>query len=211
MDDERLELVRVDATGTAHPVGKTASQRLRARQGAFRLMPAPAHLIVMRHVGEDGRRDDADGPIFRLSGEITVPGALCDIVALVGHAGWKGELVVFDGNTARSIFFEQGHVIGAQSSASGERIGEVLYRYGALTEADVETVSKAVTPEMRFGEAAVKLGLLSREKLFTLMGKQTEEIVYAVLLVGDGMFYFLETFDENRLAKRVNLSVNGLL
>src|SRR5215475_9155161 len=75
MDDERLELVRVDATGTAHPVGKRASQRLRARQGAFRLMPAPAHLIVMRYVGEDGRRDDADGPVFRLSGEITAPGA----------------------------------------------------------------------------------------------------------------------------------------
>jgi len=31
MDDERLELVKVDATGTAHPVGKKASQRMRAR------------------------------------------------------------------------------------------------------------------------------------------------------------------------------------
>ncbi|HVY45258.1 MAG TPA: DUF4388 domain-containing protein [Minicystis sp.] len=211
MDDERLELVRVDATGAAHPVGKTASQRLRARQGAFRLMPAPSHLIVMRYVGEDGKRDDEDGPVFRLAGEITAPGALCDIVALVGHAGWKGELVVFDGATARSIFFDHGNVIGAQSSVEGERLGEVLYRYGALTQEQVATASKAVTPEVRFGEATVKLGFLSREKLFQLMSRQTEEIVYAVLLVGDGMFYFLETFDEKRLAARQNLSVNGLL
>lgn len=211
MDDERLELVRVDATGTAHPVGKTASQRLRARQGAFRLMPAPRHLIVMRYVGEDGRRDDEDGPIFRLAGEITSAGAVCDIVALIGQAGWKGELVVLDGAASRSIFFERSHVVGGTSNVEGERLGEVLYRYGALTEQQIETTAKAVTPEMRFGEAAVKLGYIAREKLFHLMGKQTEEIVYAVLLVGDGMFYFLDSYDEARLTTRQNLSVNGLL
>src|SRR5689334_15037149 len=92
--DERLELVRIDATGTAHPVGKTASQRMRARQGAFRLMPAPSHLVVMRYVDEHGKRDEIDGPVFRLAGEITKAGALCDIVSLIGQAGWKGELVV---------------------------------------------------------------------------------------------------------------------
>src|SRR5262249_26906659 len=156
MDDERHELVRVDATGTAHAVGRTASQRLRARQGAFRLMPSPPHLIVMRLVGEDGRRDDVDGPIFRLAGEITAAGALCDVVALVGQAGWRGELVVLEGETTRSLFFEQGTVVGSHSNGDGERLGEVLYRYGALTHDQVETTAQAVTAEIRFGEAAVK-------------------------------------------------------
>ncbi|MFS8069521.1 MAG: hypothetical protein ACMG6S_24415, partial [Byssovorax sp.] len=91
MDDERLELVRIDSTGTAHPVGKTASRRMRARQGAFRLMPAPAHLVVMRFVGEDGKRDADDGRVFRLAGEITAAGAICDVFSLIGPADWKGE------------------------------------------------------------------------------------------------------------------------
>jgi hypothetical protein len=211
MDDERLELVRVDATGTAHPVGKTASQRMRARQGAFRLMPAPPHLIVMRYVGEDGRRDPEDGPVFRLAGEITTPGAICDIVALIGQAGWKGELVVQDGAASRSIFFERSHVVAASSTVEAERMGEVLYRYGALTKEQIAATAAAVGPEVRFGEAAVKLGFITRERLFQLMGKQTEEIVYAVLLVGDGMFYFLDQYDESRLTTRQNLAVNGLL
>src|SRR5262249_5126789 len=116
MDDERLELVRVDATGTAHPVGKTASQRMRARQGASALSPAPPHLIVMRYVGEDGRRDPEDGPVFRLAGEITTPGAICDVFALIGQAGWKGELVILDGNQSRSIFFDQSAVVAATST-----------------------------------------------------------------------------------------------
>jgi hypothetical protein len=211
MEDERLELVRIDATGTAHPVGKTASQRMRARQGAFRLMPAPQHLVVMRYVGEDGKRDAEDGPVFRLAGEITTAGAICDVVALVGQAGWKGELVVLSEGTSRSIFFERSNVIAAQSTVEGERLGEVLYRYGALTEEQLEASSRAVSSDLRFGEAAVKLGFISRERLFQLMGKQTEEIVYAVLRVDDAMFYFLDSFDEARLNARQNLSVTALL
>ena len=211
MDDERLELVRIDSTGTAHPVGKTASRRMRARQGAFRLMPAPAHLVVMRFVGEDGKRDADDGPVFRLAGEITAAGAICDVFSLIGQAGWKGELCVLSGESSRSLFFERSHVISAQSTAAGERLGEVLYRYGALTEAQIATAAKAVSSETRFGEAAVKLGFITRERLFQLMARQVEEIVFAVLLVGDGMFYFLDTYDEARLTARQNLQVNALL
>lgn len=211
MNEELSELVRIDGTGTAHAVGKTASQRMRARQGSFRLMPSPAHLIVMRYVGEDGRRDPEDGPIFRLAGEITAAGALCDVFGLIGQAGWPGELVVLDGQTSRSIFFDRSHVIGASSTVDGERLGEVLYRYGALTEEQVQETAKHMTAEVRFGEAAVRLGFITRERLFQLMTKQTEEIVYAMLLVGDGMFYFLDTFDESRITARQSLSVNGLL
>jgi len=211
MSDERQDLVRVDATGTAHPVGKTASRGLRARQGAFRLMPAPGHLIVMRYVGEDGQRDDEDGPVFRLAGEIVTPGALCDVVSLVGHASWNGELVVLDGATSRSLFFEHGAVIGARSSLENDRIGEVLYRYGALTREQIAATLVAAKPDERFGEVAVKLGFVSRERLYQLLAKQAEEIAYGVLLVGDGMFYFLERFDEEQVASRQNLPVSPLL
>ncbi len=211
MDEERQELVRIDATGTAHPLGKIASQQMRARQGAFRLMPTPAHLVVMRYVGEDGRRDDLDGPVFRLAGEVTTPGALCDIVGLVGQAAWSGELLVLDGEVTRSIFFERGFVIGAQSSSDSERIGEVLYRYGALSRDQVHETARAVTNDLRFGETAVKLGFIARERLFQLIAKQTEEIVFAVLLVADGMFFFLDSFDAARVAARQHFQVSALL
>ena len=73
MADEHQDLVRVDGTGTAHPVGRLASQYMRGRQGTFRVMPGPPHLVFMRHVGEDGVRDERDGAICRLAGEITAP------------------------------------------------------------------------------------------------------------------------------------------
>ena len=53
----REELVRIDDTGVIHPVGKVASQRMRARKGAFRLIPSPTHVIFQKYVDEDGERD----------------------------------------------------------------------------------------------------------------------------------------------------------
>lgn len=211
MTEERKDLVRVDSTGTAHPLGKVASRRLRARQGSFQLLPAPEHLVVMQYVGEDGELEALIGPAFRLAGQIAGPGALYEIVSLIGHAGWHGELVVLDGATSRSLFFERGHVVGARSSVEADRIGEVLYRYGALSREHITATLAAASPDVRFGEVAVKLGFLTRERLFQLLGTQAEEIVYRVLLVGSGMFYFLESFDEEQVASRQNLGVHALL
>src|SRR5882672_8305933 len=207
----REELVRVDDTGAIHPVGKIASQRMRARKGAFRLMPAPDHVIFVRYVGEDGERDDDDGAIVRLAGEVTAPGSLCDIVALVGQAGWKGELVVLSGETSRSLFFEAGNILGAQTNVVAERIGTLLYRLVVLSTREVEQVERALTSGRRFGEVAVMLDLLTREKLFEVMAKQIQEIAFATLLVSDGMFYFLDRYDAVRVAMRHHVSANSLL
>jgi hypothetical protein len=207
----RDELVRIDDTGVIHPVGKIASQRMRARKGAFRLMPAPGHVIFVRYVGEDGERDEDDGAVVKLAGEVTAPGGLCDIVALVGQAGWKGELVVLSGETSRSLFFEAGNILCAQTNVAAERIGAVLYRLGALSAEQVQEVEAALTEGRRFGEVAVQLGLITREKLFDVMAKQMKEIAFATLLVSDGMFYFLDRYDAARVAMRHHVSANSLL
>lgn len=204
------DLVRVDATGTAHPVGKVASQKMRARQGGFRLMPSPAHVVLMRKADEQGRAIPTDGSL-RLCGEITTASVLCDVFAMVGQSRWSGELSVFDGTALRSVFFDSGTIISAQSNVEGERLGEVLYRYGALTKDQIAAVMKAVTAETRFGEAAVRMCLITREKLFQLIAKQVEEIVYATLHTESGVFFFLDRFDESRLASRQNMPVNSLI
>jgi hypothetical protein len=206
MDERQDELVRIDATGTAHPVGRAASREMRMRQGGLRVLPSPPHTLVMRASDQDGTRQ------FWMSGEITKPGVLWDLIGVSGQSNWSGELVVIDGHhAARSIFFDRGTVIGAHSTAERERIGEVLYQYGALTEEQIGTVASAVTRDVRFGEAAVALGYLTREKLFEIIGRQTAEVLYASMLVSEGTFYFIERFDESRLHYRLNLNVASLL
>jgi hypothetical protein len=211
MKDGRPELVRIDSRGEAHPIGNVASQRMRARAGAYRMLPAPAHVIFMRFTGEDGRRDAEDGAVVRLSGEVTAPGTLCDILALVAQTGWRGELVVLDGDDTRSIFFEQGNVVGAVTNVDAERLGSVLYRFGVITEEQRSRILAQTQSGKRFGEAAIELGVLKQDQIYSYIARQIEEIVFATMTVGDGTFFFLDGFDDVRLVSRHTVSANALL
>ena len=211
MKDGRAELVRIDSSGQAHPIGTVASQRMRAREGAYRMLPAPQHVVFMRYTGEDGRRDAEDGAIVRLSGEVTAPGVLCDILALLAQTGWRGELIVLDGDDVRSIFFDQGNVVGATTSVDAERLGSVLYRFGVITLEQRDRVSELVRKGKRFGEAAIELGVLKQDQIYSHIGRQIEEIVFATMTVGDGTFFFLDGFDDARLVSHHTVSANALL
>ncbi|HEX7669314.1 MAG TPA: DUF4388 domain-containing protein, partial [Polyangiaceae bacterium] len=211
MKEARSELVRIDPSGVAHPIGNIASQRMRTRAGAFRLLPAPDHVVFMRYTGEDGRRDAEDGAIVRLAGEITTPGAMCDIFALLGQTGWRGELSVLDGAAARSVFFEQGNVVGTQTNVEAERIGMVLYKFGVITAEQHELIMERVRSGARYGSAAAELGIVTQEQVFQYLGRQIDEVVYATLIVGDGTFFFLDGFDESRLVAHHVVSANALL
>ena len=211
MKDHRSELVRIDSRGEAHPIGNVASQRMRARAGAYRILPAPEHVVFMRYTGEDGRRDADDGAIVRLAGEVTAAGSLCDILGLVAQTGWRGELVVLDGDEKRSVFFEQGNVVGAITNVEEERLGSVLYRFGVITQEQHAQIAAVTQTGKRFGEAAIELGVLKHDQIYAYLARQIEEVVFATMTVGDGTFFFLDGFDESRLVSRHTVSANALL
>ena len=204
MGDRLEDLVRIDATGAAHPVGRIASREMRKRAGDSELIASPGHTVVLR---------SGQHKTTWLTGEIARTGVIWDLVGMLGQGTtWTGELMVIDGEgRERSIFFESGNVIGANSSADRERLGGILYHYGCLSEDQISMVLGAVTPDVRFGEAAVALGFLAREKLFEMLGKQTEEICYAVMLVDKGSFYFVDGIDPVRLQNRLSFTVASLM
>ena len=205
------EMVWIDHDGVAHPLGEVAGARMRQREGAYRMLPTPGHLVFLRFTGNDGRRDLEDGPIVRMAGEITALGGMIEVLALLGQSGPRGELVVMDGETTRSVFFEHGNIVGVQTDAEHERIGTLLYRYGLLTEEQILPVLERARNGDRFGMAAVELGLVTPEQLYQYLGIQIEEVVSSVLQATDGAYCFLEGFDEVRLASRQVVSATVLL
>jgi hypothetical protein len=86
-----------------------------------------------------------------------------------------------------------------------------MFRYGALDEEQVKSCVGAASSALRIGEAAVKQGLVQREKLFELMGRQIEEIVFGALLVERGVFYFLDSFEEAKLSSRQLFALSSLV
>jgi len=204
-DRDRDDLLRVDGTGTVHPVGRVASQQLRPRIGEWRIITSPKELIIARSMsGGDA--------VLKLAGEIRSPGALCDIVALAAQSGWKGELIVLSEQGTRSFFFDGGTVIGAWTDVPDERLGETLYRFGVITrEQLVKVVAASTGTGKRLGEAAIELGICTAEQLFSMMGRQVEEVFFHAVHVGEGSFYFFDRFDERRILRRHNINAGGLL
>ena len=54
MAEGRDDLVRIDVTGVAHPVGETARVRLQGRTGTFHVLPTPPQLVVLRQAAGEG-------------------------------------------------------------------------------------------------------------------------------------------------------------
>src|SRR5438105_723977 len=194
-------LLRVDSTGTVHPVGRAASQQLRARIGSWRLLPSPQNVLLMR------AGDGTDAPLLRMAGEIRTPGALCDVIALAAQSAWTGEILVLESGTQRSIYLDGGAVIGAGTNVADERLGETLYRFGVVTREQLDSAIKASAETgKRIGEAAIELEYVSPEDLFPMMARQVEEVFYAALRVAEGMFYVFDRYDESLLPRRPNMN-----
>jgi hypothetical protein len=203
---DRADLLRVDATGTIHPVGRTASRELRARIGEWRLVDAPKDVVLMRRMG-------GVGAVLKLAGEIRHPGALCDIIGLIAQAAFRGELLILEeDDRSRSIYFDAGSVIGVATSLPGERLGETLYRFGVVTREQLDqTLESAKTSGKRFGEAVMELEFVTAEELFPMMARQVEEVFYAVLQVSSGTFYFFDRFDDKVILHRHSMNASALL
>ena len=202
---DRDDFVRVDSTGTAHPVGRAASQQLRAKAGEWRLIASPKELIVARSTtGGDA--------VLKLAGEIRSPGALCDIVALASQSGWRGELTVLAEAGIRSLYFDGGTIIAATTTVPEERLGETLWRFGVINRDQLESIVRATSDGgRRFGEAAVETGIVTAEKIYEMMAHQVEEVFFAAIHVAEGAFYFFDRFDEKNLLHRHHLNASGLL
>ncbi len=199
---DRDAAVRVDHTGTIHPVGRAASQELRARPGELRLVPCPANVLLFC----------AGAATLRVAGEIKAPGALYDIVSLITQAQWRGALHVEAEAGARTVYFDQGVVLGAVTTVPDERLGEILYRFGVLTREQLDHIVTASSRTgKRLGESAIELDFVKAGTLFPMMARQVEEVLYGALQVAEGSFFFFDGFEENSLVQRHQLSASALL
>ena len=169
------------------------------------MLPAAPGVILMRALEPDGR-----GPL-RLAGEITVPGAMCDVFVMLGQVGWRGQLVTSDVTATRSLYFDQGNVLGAQTSVAGERLGAVMYRYGVLSAGDLERVAAHAGRGGRFGAVALELGLITQSDVFRCLKHQIEDIAFACFSQQSGTFCFLEGFDSKKLVSHQVIAAQALV
>ena len=121
------------------------------------------------------------------------PSELFGILRDVYVGGKSGHLHFSSGRNHRSLRILKGQITHAISDTDGEHLGEVLVRYGVISQGDLE---RALETEKRLGPVLSGMGLLDREGLEEALGLHVREILFAMLEGADGSPSFEELDDS---------------
>lgn len=192
-------LLDIDAHGRVVPQSDETRRALADRAGRFVLLPSAGDLLV-------GRRTPAvpgaaPSPRCILAGDLSgFP--IADFIAFVHQSRLSGVLTVASEGVERSVSFQDGEVRGAQSTAAGERIGDVAVRLGYATEAQVAQAGSGGRP---IGKALTDEGVLGANELWKCLHEQVTAVFHAILLSPAGTFFLVDEEPERQGAP---LSVN---
>jgi serine/threonine protein kinase len=137
--------------------------------------PVAARLRAETSPGPPARPPDPSG-LFRILRDVYV-------------GGKSGHLHHSSGQGRRSLRILKGQITHAISDTDGEHLGEVLVRYGVISQGDLE---RALEAEKRLGPVLSGMGLLDREGLANALGLHVREILFSMLEGAEGSHSFEE-------------------
>ncbi len=198
-------ILDIDPHGRVAPQSDEARRALADRAGRFVLLPSAGDLLVARRTPAIGGATPR--PRCILAGDLS-GFSIADFIAFVHQSRLSGVLTVSSEGTERSIAFQDGEVRSAQSSAPGERIGEVAIRLGFATEAEV---AEAIAFAQPIGKALVDRGALSANDLWKCMHEQVTAVFHAILLSPSGTFFLLDEDPGERHGTPLAVNTQSLL
>ncbi|MFN9813270.1 MAG: DUF4388 domain-containing protein [Deltaproteobacteria bacterium] len=206
-DPSSADLVIVEPDGSLRAPGRAAERKLRERAGRYPLRSDAAGMQILRAARQTqtlARRD-------LMSGEGISRTTVLEILNMTATAAWRGEMHVFAPEATRVLAIDQGALKHARSTHPDDRLGQVLYRNGLLSKAQLEALVREVDPERRLGQLVLEKGFLSQDILFQQLQKQVEQIFFASLLAREGTYAFLSEDSGEAPVHTVHLPIAGLL
>jgi hypothetical protein len=195
----------IDAHGRVVPQTDEARSALADRAGRFLLLPSVPDLLVARRT--PAVPGPSPSPRCTLAGDLS-SFPIADLIAFVHQARLTGVLTVAAEGVERSIAFRDGEVRSAESTAAGERLGEVAVRIGYATEAQAARAAAAAKP---IGKALTELRILGPSELWRCVHEQVSAVFHAVLLSRAGTFCMVDEDPGERHGTPLAVDTQSLL
>lgn len=184
---------------------------LRNRLRRAEVLPTAPGWAVIRTITST---DDPDPPNERTVVAAGIIGplgvALVDFIGFVAGGYETGVLTASDEEVERSVYFLNGDVVWASTTADEERLGEFLTRRGIITPSQLQTVLHTGR-NCRIGEALVRQGFLAAHDLWAMLRAQLQEIFGSLVSAEKGMWSFARVSSETLAASQMHLPTQGLL
>jgi hypothetical protein len=145
-----------------------------------------------------------------LSGDLACV-EVADLVNFLTMSRLTGILMLLDGDKQKSLHFDRGELVFANSSEAQDRIGEVLVRLGRLNQRQLEAVSLKFPGNMKIGRFMVQQELISPQVLWEGIRQQVREIFFGFLEADKGVFFFLMATQAAGEELNLSLTTHNLL
>ena len=210
-EDRNVVLIETDGRLT---LDADAQRRLAGRPGRFRVVPTTGEIVILQRVAS-GRATTSVSAIapgrVTLAGEVDAVGGLIDVINFILSNQWSGQLAIVDGSARKTLYFRRGDVRTAASNVPEDRLGAILYRYGVVSDVQLQTALGSSAGAAKLGQVLVEQGLLTPHDLYTYVRKQVEEIFFSVLVLRSGAFYFYRTDEDHGPVSQLSLPTKQLL
>jgi hypothetical protein len=123
---------------------------------------------------------------------------VAEVVQLIMSARRTGRLDVIDPQGSRSLFFETGEFTGSTSSHTADRLGEVLWRSGRLSQDQVLIAAEQLKEGKMLGRALIELGFMEPSALRRALVDQAIQVFEAACFEEAGHLVFVaDQFHRN--------------
>ncbi len=137
---------------------------------------------------------------------------LPEVLTFLAGARKSGTLTLHSGNKESSVFFRDGALVFAHSTDEQLRLGAILLRKKRLTRAECDRIDELMRREGgRFGEIAIKEGILGEAQLRDFLKIQVSEILYDAFVWSGGTFAFSDALDLPGYAVTISVDLANLI
>lgn len=137
---------------------------------------------------------------------------LPDVLTFLSTAKKSGTLVLVGFGRQSYVLFSNGSLVYAGSDQEKFRLGALLQRRRAITREQTQKIDEVMRREGgRFGEIAVRNGMLSEEQVHEFLKVQVSEVVYDAFVWTDGSFRFSEDLQLPDYAVTIAIDLPNLI
>jgi hypothetical protein len=136
------------------------------------------------------------------------PAELFRLMREIYMGGKSGHLHFTHGSARRSLRFVDGHIVMGTSDVPGEHLGNVLVRFGLLSQAQLEKATEILLRDRkRLGTVLAELGIVPRERMTEAVGLHVREILFNVTSQSGGSYGFEETGADSILGPDLTVRI----
>jgi hypothetical protein len=149
--------------------------------------------------------------------EVVLQGSLAsfklpDVLTFLGDAKKSGTLMLAGYGRQSYVLFSNGAVVYAGSDQEHFRLGTLLLRKRKITREQHQSIDGTMRREGgRFGQIAVKNGVLSDEQVHEYLKVQVSEVVYDAFVWTEGTFRFSEDLQLPDYAVTISVDLANLI